>query len=250
VEKKNFLITKKNVAAYSKKIAKFIASYVKGAGKDGIVLGVSGGIDSALTARLVQESGVPLTVVLILDREEMFQSGGVEHSRELITKFKMDFRVLTIKNACAVLEVGAGEALNPVTRQALRPRLRMSLLYAIAQNNNWLVAGSTNLCECTVGYFTKFGDGASDFNPLGMLTKGEIRILAEHLGVPGDIINKAPSADEFIGQTDEADLGFTYEQLDNYILNGSSGDKKVDALIVRREKANKHKVIAIPFFNE
>ena len=250
MEKKNFVITKSNVATYAKKISKFIAQYVKTAGKGGIVMGMSGGIDSAVVSRLVQEAKVPLTVVLILDREEMFTSGGVEHSRELITKFNMNFRVLTIKNVCELMEVGAGEALCPATRASLRPRLRMTMLYAVAQNNNWLVAGTTNLCERTVGYFTKFGDGASDFNPLGMLTKGEVKLLAEYLGVPVDIINKAPSAGEFAGQTDEGDFGFTYEQLDKFILKGSCGDKKVDAVIVKRQKSNMHKSLEIPMFNE
>jgi len=250
VDKKNFTITKQNAAGYTKKIAKFIKDYVTGAKKDGVVMGLSGGLDSSVVARLVQEAGIPLTVVVILDKDELFASGGLEHARELITKFKLDFKVLSIKNACEQLELGAGEALCDASRYGLRPRIRMSLLYALATNSNRLVAGTTNFDETVIGYYTKWGDGASDFNPLGMLTKGEIKILAAQLGVPQAIIDKAPSADEFVGQTDEKEFGFTYDQLDKFVLKGTSGDKKADAAIKERAKLSLHKKSDIPVFNE
>ncbi len=115
--------------------------------------------------------------------------------------------------------------------------------------NNLLVIGTGNLSERTVGYFTKWGDGANDLNPLGMLTKKEVYILAKYLGVPESIINKKPSADLWEGQTDEEELGISYSQIDEYILNGTSGDKNVDEIIKLKHKITMHKLKPIPIFN-
>ena len=98
------------------------------------------------------------------------------------------------------------------------PRVRMTYLYAFAGAKNYLVLGTSNLSELTAGYFTKWGDGASDFEPLKDLTKSEVRILAKYLGVPKEIINKAPSADLWQGQTDEDEMGMVskFDKIDKY----------------------------------
>jgi len=101
-----------------------------------------------------------------------------------------------------------------------------------------------------MGYFTKWGDGAYDLNPLGMMTKTEVRILARELGVPDTIIGKAPSAGLYEGQTDEADMGLTYEQIDSFILKGASGNTEADLIIKQRISLASHKLNAAPIFNE
>lgn len=114
--------------------------------------------------------------------------------------------------------------------------------------NNLLVIGTGNLSERTVGYFTKWGDGANDFNPIAKLTKKEVYIVAKHLQVPDSIINKKPSADLWNGQTDEAELGIKYEQIDEFILTGTSGDTEIDNKIRDKIKKNMHKTNSIPIF--
>ena len=114
--------------------------------------------------------------------------------------------------------------------------------------NNLLVIGTGNLSERTVGYFTKWGDGANDFNPISKITKKEVYIVAKHLQVPDSIINKKPSADLWNGQTDEAELGIKYEQIDEFILTGTSGDTEIDNKIRDKIKKNMHKTNSIPIF--
>lgn len=108
--------------------------------------------------------------------------------------------------------------------------------------------GTSNLSERLAGYFTKWGDGASDINPLGMLVKKEVRALAGHLEIPAEIIAKAPSAGLYEGQTDEGDLGVTYDLLDAYALTGASGDPSADRIIENRIKMSLHKHKPIPVF--
>ena len=115
----------------------------------------------------------------------------------------------------------------------LKPRLRMTTLYAFANHLDYRVLGTDNRSELAVGYFTKYGDGGADLLPLGSLVKGEVRDLARHLGVPERIVAKPPSAGLWAGQTDEAEMGLTYEQLDAYLLTGAAPPAvkaRVDAL--------------------
>lgn len=116
--------------------------------------------------------------------------------------------------------------------------------------NNLLVIGTGNLSERTVGYFTKWGDGACDINPMGMLTKREVYILAKYLQVPECIINKKPSAGLWEGQTDEEELGIKYEQIDEFILKGTSGNEEVDKVIKIKNERAMHKLKQIPIFNK
>jgi NAD+ synthase len=126
----------------------------------------------------------------------------------------------------------------------------MTILYAIAQTARRFVMGTSNLSERILGYFTKWGDGASDLNPLGTLVKSEVRILARALGIPKEIIEKAPSADLFEGQTDESDLGVSYAEIDAFALTGSSGSPAADKKIKARMEMSLHKNSPIPLFTE
>jgi NAD+ synthase len=104
----------------------------------------------------------------------------------------------------------------------IKPRLRMTSLYFIANSLNYLVAGTGNRSEITLGYYTKYGDGGCDVLPIGALLKSEVRSLARELSVPMAIIEKAPSAGLWIGQTDEAEMGFSYDTLEKYLNEGPS----------------------------
>jgi len=116
----------------------------------------------------------------------------------------------------------------------VKPRLRMASLYYIANTLNYLVAGTGNRSELTIGYFTKYGDGGVDLLPIGRLLKSEVRAMARVLEIPEAVIDKAPSAGLWLGQTDEAEMGFTYADLENYLTKGP--DVVSPALALRIER--------------
>ena len=118
-----------------------------------------------------------------------------------------------------------GSAVGGVAEANLKARLRMLTLYYFANQLQYMVAGSGNRSELSVGYFTKHGDGGVDILPLGNLVKGEVRELAGYLGIPQQIIDKPPSAGLWQGQTDEGEMGLTYEQLDRYLITGEARDE-------------------------
>ena len=105
----------------------------------------------------------------------------------------------------------------------IKPRLRMTTLYFVANRLNYLVAGTGNRSEIAIGYYTKYGDGGVDVLPLASLVKSQVRALARQLGVPARVIDKAPSAGLWLGQTDEGEMGFTYGELERYLNEGQGG---------------------------
>lgn len=120
------------------------------------------------------------------------------------------------------------------------PRLRMTTLYAIGSSMNYRVCGTGNKSEAFVGYTTKWGDNAYDFNPIGDLTTDEVIAIGDFLGLPHELVHKTPS-DGLSGLSDEEKLGFTYEQINKYIEDGSCGDKEVDEKIRLKHEYNEHK---------
>lgn len=125
----------------------------------------------------------------------------------------------------------------------------MSILSTLGQYMNYVMIGTGNLTERMMGYFTKRGDGLSDFNPLGELTKSEVRIIAKHIGVPARIIEKAPSADLWEGQSDEEEMGIKIEEIDRYLLTGVVEDAIKDK-IEHKIMVSEHKRKPIPMFQE
>lgn len=247
---KNFIITESNVAMVARDMASFIKTQVNDAHRTGVVLGMSGGLDCAVVARLCQLADVETLLVMMPDGDGMLAGDAMAHSHELIQKFNFDHETFDISG---VTRGGIEAILNDYTldklpKENIRPRIRMTLLYTLAQQLGAFVIGTSNLNERLLGYFTKWGDGGSDLNPLGMLTKGEVRILARYLDVPDNIINKPPSAGLVPGQTDEDDLGFTYQEMDNFILNGSTGDVDTDSALAKRIQMSKHKNVPIPLY--
>jgi len=245
---KNFVVTDENVKDYVMRIATFIKKNVDTAGMDGVFLGMSSGIDCSVVSRLCQEAGVKITLVLLPDGQDMERSKSKADALELINQFDFDYKIIDIENICNSFENSIDEPLSKLSKMNIRPRTRMTILYALAQSHNCLVMGTGNLAERLLGYFTKWGDGANDLNPLGMLTKGEVRTLARYLKVPDCIINKPPSAGLFEGQTDEGELGFTYDDIDRYILKGTTNDNELDARLAKRILASAHKLNPVSIF--
>jgi NAD+ synthase len=131
----------------------------------------------------------------------------------------------------------------------LPPRLRMATLYMVAQSlaRGGRVANTCNRSEDYVGYSTKFGDSAGDFSPLANIMVHEVRQIGYELPIPRELVDKTPS-DGLCGKTDEDNLGFTYMQLDNYIMHGSSGDEDIDKVIAKKHTQNLHKLNPMPAY--
>lgn len=255
MENKKFTIDNSNVEENAKKIALWIQKQVHIANRKGVVLGMSGGIDCCVVARLCQIANVNIHLVLMPYGSDMANSKSKEHAMELINKFNFEFHIYDIQPAVDAIRITnqaflskASEINKELSFANIRPRVRMTYLYELAQLWSYFVAGTGNMAERTVGYFTKWGDGACDFNPLAMLTKQEVYLLAKYLNVPESIINKKPSAGLWEGQTDEDELGMTYNQIDAYILDGTSGNQNIDMSIKKRIAMSAHKFEDIPIF--
>ena len=248
---KSFFVNEKNVASYADEIAAWIKEKVEQAHRRGVVLGMSGGVDCCVTARLCQMAGVDAHLVLMPYGDDMKNTGSYDHSMTLIEKFNFPYHVFDIKPAADALAITDDLPYcddSELSRANIRPRVRMTYLYRLAQLSDCFVIGTGNLAERTVGYFTKWGDGACDLNPLAMLTKQEIYALARNLEIPACIIGKKPSAGLWNGQTDEEELGITYAQIDAYIISGTSGNPETDRKIEERIALSAHKHAPIPVF--
>jgi NAD+ synthase len=221
-------------------------SIVAGGGR-GAVVGVSGGIDSAVVAALCKRAFPSLTMALILPCESDPADSAdaelvVRHFRvaSCTVDLSATFRGLAGELHASCSEVPADDR---ATVANLKARLRMATLYAFANHLGYRVVGTGNASELAVGYFTKYGDGGVDLLPLGNVTKTAVRALAAHLGVPQRIVERAPSAGLWPGQTDEGELGFTYDELDAY-LAGERGPHagEIDRLVA----ASAHKRAPAP----
>ena len=205
----------------------FIRDYVKQAGAEGVVLGVSGGIDSAVCLALATEalgSDKVWTMWLPYYKED---SEDVDHVLEACGKPQhIRFPISTFVDSAIDL-LGGASAVSKLRQGNIMARSRMMFLYDLAKLKNLLVLNTSNLTETLTGYFTKWGDGAGDIAPIGNIYKYEVRALARELNVPDQIISKAPSAGLWEGQTDEDELGISYEDLDD-ILEGIEAIAKSD----------------------
>ena len=255
IQMKSFFINDRNVAIYTHKIAAWIRKHTEQSCRKGVVLGMSGGIDCSVTARLCQLSDVDVLLVLLPYGDDMKNTKSMDHSMTLIEKFNFSYHVFDIQPATDALTLpddflygGRSDDQLELSRVNIRPRVRMTYLYQLAQVSSRFVIGTGNLAERTVGYFTKWGDGACDLNPLGMLAKQEVYTLARFLEIPDCILDKKPSAGLWDGQTDEEELGMTYAQIDARIINGTSGNEETDRKIEERIALSAHKHAKIPVF--
>jgi len=198
-----------------KKIVSWIKKQVRAANAKGVVLGLSGGLDSCVTAVLAKKAlGAKNVLALMLPCHS--HSTDMADAKLLARRFGIRTRVVDISKIYDGL-IDILPAADRMTQANIRPRLRMIVLYYFARKLKYLVCGTSNKSELVAGYFTKFGDGASDILPIGNLFKTQVRALAEEIGIPRRIIDKAPTAGLWPGQTDEGEMGITYVELDEII---------------------------------
>jgi len=203
------------------KIVGFIRDQVRLSETEGIVLGMSGGIDSStVTALCSRALGSDRVLGLLMPSRVSFEGDmddAIELSKSLgILSERLDIAPVIESFKMAL---GARDEFNQISSGNLMPRIRMTILYYYVNSLNLLVAGTGNLSELLIGYFTKYGDGGADILPIGCLYKTQVRQLARYLHIPQPIIDKKPSAGLWPGQTDEGEIGISYEALD-FILFG------------------------------
>ena len=244
------MLTELELRKHIDKIILWIQNYVKEIGAKGVVIGNSGGKDSATVIALAS---------LALGKENVLTVGmpcqskakDLEDAKLVAQTFGVKILEVNLTDAYKKLEEEINEKmdrkLNEEATINIKPRLRMTTLYAIAQNYNYLVMGTGNLCEAMVGYTTKWGDNASDFNPIANFTVDEVLKIGEILGVPDKIIKKTPS-DGLSNKSDEEKMGITYKEVAEYIETGKTNIEKMKKIENRYIKS-KHKREKIPTYD-
>jgi len=199
-------------------IEAFIVHSVRESGRKGVILGLSGGIDSALVAKLCADA-IGADRVLALALPDGKGGKDLKDARRFAKVTGIEFRIVNIGPIASALEKRLkASAADMVARGNLRARARMTVLYYGANTEDRVVMGTGNKSEILTGYATKFGDAGADFLPIGDLYKTQVREMALHLGVPEEILDKTPTAGLWPGQTDEGELGITYADLDRVLL--------------------------------
>jgi len=197
-----------------KKIIRWMQKKVRVSKAQGLIFGLSGGIDSAVVAALAKKAVGDKHLALMMPCYS--SKASITDARSLIRKLKLTGKKVDL----AALYESAMETYpkaNQLVCANLKARLRMLTLYFHANTLNYLVVGTGNKSERLMGYYTKYGDGGVDILPIAELLKTQVWTLAKQLGLPKDIIEKPPSADLWSGQTDEEEMGITYEELDDIL---------------------------------
>ena len=237
----------------SEKIASWLQERAAKAGARGFVFGLSGGIDSAVVARLCQMAAPQRVLGVLLPCYSNSQDEA--DARLVASAFSIPvarvdlgpaFDALTDKLNHAIkglpTHVDVVDIKQQLPEANIKPRLRMTSLYYIANAMNYLVAGTGNRSEIMLGYYTKYGDGGVDLLPIGGLLKSEVYAMARELGVPQPVIDKPPTAGLWVGQTDEAEMGFSYDTLETYLTKGASAvPADVATRIERMHAGSEHK---------
>ena len=218
----------------AKKIEDFIYSRLEKSGAKGVVIGLSGGVDSAVVAALSAKALGPAKVLGLLMPAPTNAFADIEDARLIASRLGIATKVISLKS---ILEsFSANIASDQKAMGNLTARLRMCLLYYEANRLNFLVAGTGNKSELSVGYFTKYGDGGCDLLPIGDILKTQVWELAKFLGIPSRIINRVPTAGLWPGQTDEGELGISYKELDDVLL-----DKRENLRVRKMINMTEHK---------
>jgi NAD+ synthase len=236
----------------------WIKEYFKDNPDGKAIIGISGGKDSTIAAALCVEAlGADRVIGVLMPNGTQ---ADINDSYAVVTRLKLQYHVIDIGMACASLYgpiaraiflAGGDKAIreNSMITTNTPARLRMTTLYAVAAlYPNSRVVNTCNRSEDYVGYSTKYGDAAGDFSPLGNLTVREVLEIGDELGLPEHLVHKAPS-DGMCGKTDEDNLGFTYEQLDDYILGTAVVEEETIKKIERLHKATRHKYSPMPTYD-
>ncbi len=235
---------------YYKKLVSGVRDMFKDAAHKKAVLGVSGGLDSAATIKLIVDAlGSENVTAILMPENGLTKAENIRHAKGLcqflrveyyyqpINSFLLDYSALPWKQ-------------NEVAFMNTKARIRATILYNYANTHHALVVGTSNKSELLLGYGTKYGDLAADFLPLGNLYKTQVQQLADYMQLPKEIVEKPPSAELYAGQTDEEELGASYKELDTILEQRESGEealitKGMNAVLVRnvfkKIRENEHK---------
>ncbi len=221
-----------------KTIVNWLKKKVREAQAKGVVIGLSGGLDSCVAAALAKQAlGKNRVLGLLLPCHSHARDSA--DAKLFARKFSVNTKIVDLTRVYDDL-VKILPPADRMTQANLRPRLRMLVLYYFARKLNYLVCGTSNKSELMAGYFTKFGDGASDILPIGNLLKTQVRQLAAELKIPQPIIDKPPTAGLWPGQTDESEMGITYDELDDILSRME--DKRKQVLAPGKVKRVEHLV--------
>lgn len=231
-------------------LIEWLQNKVKETNTKGIIVGVSGGIDSAVVANLIKKAFPNNSMGVIMPCYS--KDEDVEHAKMVVDKIDLDTIVINLDSTFDSLintvkpNIEVTECFN-LSQANTKARLRMTTLYSIAQNYSYLVCGTDNACEWFTGYFTKYGDGGVDIAPLVHLTKTQVYEMARLLNVDEPIITKAPSAGLIDGQNDEDEMKVTYAELESY-MNNEKVSKTAQERIEFLHKVSEHKrnIVSIP----
>lgn len=233
--RKNF-----NADMECKNIIKWIRGYFENQpSAKGAIIGISGGKDSSVAAKLLVEAlGKERVFGVLIPNGEQKDIGD---SLRVVDILGINHKIVNIEKAYNGLLEGIQEdSLSIDAKINISPRLRMTTIYAICASMHYRVCGTGNKSEGFVGYTTKWGDNAFDFNPIGDLTTEEVMAVGDSLGLPYELVHKTPT-DGLSEQSDEEKLGLSYKQVNDYIERGSCGDKEIDKKIKLKNEYNKHK---------
>ncbi|HVQ00479.1 MAG TPA: NAD+ synthase [Candidatus Thermoplasmatota archaeon] len=197
-------------------LTSFIKTYVENAGNNSVVLGLSGGVDSAVVALLCKEALGAKNVQCVFMPDETTPPTDTKHEQLLVKTFHLHCTEINIAPFVHSFQA-LHQRLRRMTIANIKPRVRMILLYEIANETGSIICGTSNKSEMLVGYFTKYGDGGVDFQPIGDLYKTQVCQLAHFLKIPKPIITKPPTAGLWLGQTDEKELKMNYSTLDKIL---------------------------------
>lgn len=230
-------------------VVKWLQEQVEVSKTNGILVGLSGGIDSSVVACLIKKAFPEnsIGVVLPCKSNPKDKADGIAVAEAC----DLDYIEVNLTDAHALLfgatmsALGHKKTNKQLTDANLRARLRMSTLYTVSSELGYLVAGTDNAAELFTGYFTKYGDGGVDILPIARLTKREVFEWAKYLGVPQSVIDRKPSAGLWEGQTDEDEMGVTYDAIDNY-LEGKAVTEEEKAIIERMNRVTEHKRVMPP----
>ncbi|MDH5596811.1 MAG: NAD+ synthase [Candidatus Peregrinibacteria bacterium] len=225
-------------------ITKGLKEFFEKAGFQKAVVGLSGGVDSALTAKFgVLALGKESVSAILMPYEGMSSSHSVEDAKAYAEELGIGYEVVPIRDFVENYQKLPWQA-SEYAHMNVQARARATILYHYANTHRALVLGTGNKTEETLGYFTKYGDGAVDVLPIGSLYKTEVWAMAKELGLPEAIINKAPSAELREGHTDEDEIGMSYAQMDEILQKleaGGKAESELEQKIYTRIQANAHK---------
>lgn len=212
-------LTETELTAHRERITSFISRVVADAGCEGCIIGLSGGIDSTITAHLATEAVGTENVHGLVMPSSVNPDDSMSDAERVGETLDIAYDVIEIDPIVrAVFDAYPAGETDQMAAGNVRVRARAVLAYFVANTENRIVLGTGNRSETLTGYFTKYGDGAVDCHPIGNLYKCQVRDLARSIGVQDDLVEKAPSAEMWEGQTDEQELGVTYDLLDCVLM--------------------------------